>query len=375
MAIDYYIDILSETGQRMAQVKNFLALRFSRVANDIGQCEVVFPRSDEPYLRIDSRLVLYRSYGAGFGAATRTVWFIRRIEKQTDATGLETTHVTAYCANHLLKRRVVAYADGTAQTNKTGYADDVMKAIVRENFGAGAGSLRPISTAYFAVDADNGVGMNHGPTITKEFAWQPVFDVLKDIGDSSMAAGSPVYFDVVATQGGLLTFRTFLEYIGINRSPKDNSLGKGLTRFVASHKRANVGESTYISDWSEAANTAYALAQGYGNTKIWLSGGLAYSDAAPFRRYEVAEDVGQTTNLLGLSDAINRILSAHRQKDTFELSLIPSPNNVFGRDWDWGDQITVEYNGEVFDAPIVAVDVSYDKGIETIKATLRTTTT
>ena len=62
---------------------------------------------------------------------------------------------------------------------------------------------------------------------------------------------------------------------------------------------------------------------------------------------------------------------AGRPKRVFEATVLDVPGTQYGVHWNFGDKVTAEYAGEVFDVSIDAVSVSVRDGEERITARLR----
>lgn len=104
-------------------------------------------------------------------------------------------------AMSLLRQRVVAYANGTGQAAKTLQADDMLKALVRENFTGDR------AVTNFMVQANKSLA----PTISKEdMAWRTLLIICQEIAQASAENGTPLYFDIVADIGRNLEFRTYI---------------------------------------------------------------------------------------------------------------------------------------------------------------------
>lgn len=93
--------------------------------------------------------------------------------------------------NDLFARRVVAAASGSAEAQKNGPADDVMKEYVYENLGAGAAADRQLPAALgFTMAADAGAGQ----TVDYSSVYGNLLEVLKRVAQRAAEGGTKTYF-------------------------------------------------------------------------------------------------------------------------------------------------------------------------------------
>jgi hypothetical protein len=134
--------------------------------------------------------------------------------------------VIALDANMILASRYVAYYANSAggQTSKTGFAGDLMKAVVAENVSSTANDYtgtanvasglipaRGIPASLYAVQVN---ACRRGQAISMSFSWRQVLAVFQDMADASNTAGIYIAFDTITDGFGHLEFRTYANQRG-----------------------------------------------------------------------------------------------------------------------------------------------------------------
>ena len=234
-------------------IDEWLYLKYDRALNNVGSLELGLDGEYPNFslAKLDGRIVVWRNGKLDM----ETSWLIRRMIKSLDEDGTLGVSIGAFSANEILNRRIVAYDSGTSYANKTGIrADNMMKQVVRENFGGSAtNTSRNIST-YFEVEADTGLG----PVLTKAFAWNNTMDVIQDISLTTISAGSAVYFDVVSPVYSTFEFRTYRAQRGI-----DHTFPNGQNPVILSPERGNLTSVLRSFDYSDEVTYVYAGGAGF----------------------------------------------------------------------------------------------------------------
>ncbi len=338
-----------------------ISLSYTLALNDIGILQIVLPGDfDMANVRLDSWIWVYRFIGNLRVLVGNTVFFIREIERQS-SNNQNLLIFSAVSAIELLARRIVAYASGTSQANKSGAAETVMKEIVSENLGADAGAGRDLS-AYMTIASDNGAGA----TVTKGFSWDNVLDVLQEISQYSVLAEDAIYFDVVYQNTGKLEFKT---YAGLRGQDLSYSSGQGL---IVSPQHDNLGQAVYTQDWTSEATYIYAGGQGQEADRLVVSASSA--DRIQTSVLNLREDFVSATMQSassGLFSSAQSELHKHRPVRLFTGELMNTPTMRFGIEWNLGDKVTAVFDGKPFDCIINGVSVRVNAGKESIAAKLR----
>jgi hypothetical protein len=388
MNTTYAIWLCRPTGERVVLLSRFLRLEYRRAVNSTGYrvdtngtrhwpLTLVLAWRDLPVwvsgsLRRDWRLEVWRGAGDGLLALdTETVWLIARVSQQVQNDGERVIEVKAVPALALLERRIVAYATGTPQAQKSGPADDLMRAIVRENFGSDAAAGRNVS-AWLRVPSladDTGAGAE----VSKSFARRAVLDVLQELAEASAERGVALFFDVVCRHDGALPLLRFETYAQVRGADLARGNERGLPPVVLSLETGSLVGVRRTQDWSETITTVYVAGQGAKDARqvVEVADG-ARAEQVPFGRYERLVDARHTSVADDLAHEGYAALRAGVARDEVRGRIVSrEPGFVYGRDWRFGDRVSVEFDGETLDCRVDAVDVVITPERETVFAEVR----
>lgn len=361
MTTDYQVIVHHATGERIGLIERTVALEYARVVNEPGRFSLQLPIEFDALLAIDRRISIWRKLPGG--EFYRDFYgFIRSITHGSDQNGDDYTQIGGPGLADLLRRRIVAYETGTAQANKAEPADNMMKAIVRENLGSLAGA-RAISATYFTVDADMGLG----PAVANSCAYLNVMDVLVSVADMARQAGSDVYFDIVPTSDGTMIFRTWTTQPGIDRRTSSGSPVLFSTDFY------NIENPQLSEAWDDEANAIYGGGLSGLTAARYVS---EQSDAARqaisvFGRTEYFANESISDSDAEVDDLTKAVLIARRPVQRFSASIVDSDRARYGRAWGFGDRVSATYRKRKFDCLIRAVSVSLSAdGQESINASM-----
>lgn len=361
----YSVYLADPFGVRLAVLDSWTSLVYSRAVNAPSLLTLEMPAAelDWRWLRRDLRLEVWRSLDGGPEYLdTETVWLLRG--RRTWQTKQRTTmlQLRAKPAICLLDRRIIAAAAGSAQSQKTGAADNVLKAFVREQLGASAISVARRWDALLAVASDTGLA----PTTYKAAAWRNLLKTLQEVALASTTSGTPLFFDVISPYAGALEFRTYVQTRGIDHS------FSGIRPVVVSPERDNLVEPSIDEDWNDEATYIYAAGQGQDDLRLIVpASDTARIGASPFGRIERFVNASQAETSALLQQEANAALRDARPRRNFAGKLQDTEGTRYGRDWAWGDRIMAEYNGEQWTCRVDAIQVSVKDGRETISAALR----
>jgi hypothetical protein len=294
-----------------------------------------------------------------------TQWFVRVPPKLVyDEAGALVVEVRAECALYLLSGRIVAYPAGSSQAVKSGVADDVIKAIVRENLGALAPADRDLGGA-FDVAADS----SQGATVYKTMPRRNVLLVCQEIARASAQAGKPIFFDVVWT-GSRLEFRTYLDARGADHRADSPA------PIVLSPEFGTLANASRSFDHRDETTVVYCAGQGRGEQRIIVSvSDDARRTMTPFNRREVFVDARYLSLTESVATEADATLWRRRPIQQLGGTFEDTDTWRYGRDWSWGDLTAGEFNGEVLTVRVHAVTITVTPGARTIVGELRADST
>lgn len=330
-------------GGYLATLDSFASLDMALPANDVGaltlSLPVLYPLA---YFQKDGRIIVDRRVA---GITTSSTWLIRRVQQTLATNGEERIGVTAMDPRHILRRRIVPLA---GQATKTGPADDLMKAVVREQFTTATDMDRNLTSDLFSVAAD----VSLAPSITIEFANRMVLDVLRDIAAAAAQAGTYLAFDVVPDGDGF-QFQTFTTAWG------DDKRGAVLL----SAEMGTLAGVAVVQDWTDEATAVYAAGRGEGNAAITaVATDAARIALSPYGRIERYASASNAATLAAVTGAANAELQAARPREQFSAVLVEQPGMRYGVDVNRGDLVRAEHAGTRYDCRVEPVHLTVDEG-------------
>lgn len=350
-------------GSRLALLDRASSYYIQRAANDVGAFQVALPGGVyDKLLRVDGMVEFWRAPGRG-RMSLQGIGFIRDFVYADDDNGTEYTVISGPDQNDLLDRRIVAYAAGEAEADKSDQADDLILAIARENFGSSAVPGRNITALEVTIMANR----SQGATVEKKFAWRQMLNVMQDVAEASRQQGIEVYFDLVpvvisdAVVG--FEFRTNVYQLGVDRTADtQNPVYFGKTW-------GNLQRARYEIDHRDEITFVFAGGQGEEtNRKIVTASSDGYYESI-WNHCEAFVDARNEDTTAGVTNRARTALEEGRPKKRFSGELLDTAQARYGVDWGFGDRVTVEYRRMQFDGMLRGVRLSVDgSGQETIEA-------
>lgn len=369
MSADYILYLSDPLGNRLTVIDQFLRLEYTLSVNAVSSLTLTLPDSfDMSLIREDSRLEINRSInGATPYLEGGQHWFIRKPSRMFSTATINT--ITAVGAADLLRRRIIAYPAGTAYTSKTAEADNVMKALVRENLGDLVDANRDYTdniniSAYLTVQNDASIA---APTIAIACTRDNLLSTLQKIANASTQAGTYLAFDIV-WNGSMLEFGTYTTARG-----NDHRFPNGVNPITLSVENGTLTEAEYTQDYTEEVTIAIAGGEGVGVARqISVAVDTTRRDASPFNAIEVFAQGNMTAgDATALGDIAEGRVRQGRPRIILAGRIQQTDAVQYGREWGWGDYVTIEVAGVTSDARIDTVTVTVEGGQETIDARIR----
>ena len=333
MNADYEVWICTPEGRRLALLDELFAFTASRVQGEIGRFNGIAPATFDPsYVRRDGVIqVNYR------GRLWRT-YFIRRWRWERREGERVFQFLDCPGCNEILARRIVATYAGSAQSEMTDFADDMMKQVVRNSESDVTLPTPDAGTrdfAQFSVDQD----WSLGPTLTLGFAWRQLLTpsgagVMSSIAKAAREAGTPVFWDVVPIPSANsidYRFRTYLDQLGAD--VRD--------RFTFDEASGSLTDGYYEEDWTLEENYVYGGGKGPGpaRTIVQRYNSVRYGASIWGRREGFLDAANTSDDALG--DATNAYLQEHDSVIRAGGRPLDTDQIQFGRDWTFGDRVKV----------------------------------
>jgi hypothetical protein len=364
----YELRITDPYGETIKTTDEFTALDYARKVNEIGELSLSIEDKGEKAIYVpENRIEVWRSKGLSSRLDMNAVWFIYSVRNGKNLNGSNTFEIEAHDQIGLLDRRIVPYNEGNPTTQKQGPADDVIKAIMRENFGALATDTDRDLSAYLTIQGDSSTA----PQVTRFFAKENVYDIIKEIADTSYENGTFLAFDIIYNpNSGTFEFRTYFGQRGIDRS-----ILLDARALIFGLEYGSLDSITLQSDRGDERNYIYAGAKDVvGIVPPQTAIDIASIGLSPFHRKEFFQNASNSDDATELQLEADAALEEHRFKRTFEAELTQEfAVEKYGEKFDFGDKVSVSFDGNVYTAFVNAISVSVNNNGEKIEATLEGT--
>jgi len=345
MGID--VRIYDDKGTPAYQIGDFFRLEAVRVLGDVGGCRLSIPEGKYKVGDFRRDMMIAFTYEvSGFG--TSWVFLLRELGRIPGMILLDGD--SPLC---IAEDRIVAYPAHTAQTEKTDQADDIMRAVMRENLGASATSSRDRSS-YLTIGGD----LAQGPNVSKSFAWQSVLTVLQDLRGQALIKGTKIYFDLVPVFSGQnvrFRFDTYLNQPGVDRTT-------GSQKLVFSEERGNLIDPSVWYTWRQRPTYAYALGQGEGEDRTQQEAAATGASDSVWARVETYVDARMSETDAAVLAEAERELASRGPIVRFEGGAVDTDGSRFAVDWNFGDRVIAEYNETEYECLIDTVHIDLQAG-------------
>lgn len=325
--------------------------------NDVSTLVLSLPSGiyDPDLFQTDTQIYIYRVLGEVETLEGNAPFFLRIPDEEETEGARESVVLTALHANELLRRRIVAYNAGNSYTHKLDEADDMMKAVMRENYGALATDSARNLSAYLTIAAD----LSDAPIVRLEFAREVVLDVLRDLAEASDQAGTWLGFGIVVADPltGELEFRTYTQTSDVDRRQGTEA------PLLIGPDYGNLTGTRLRRDSSEEINFVYAGGEGDEFIRPIATAQDAVRIAlSPFNRREAFVDASRTLDADALQAEADAGVRRGRPRVTLEGTLKDLPQARYGIDFRLGTLVTASRKGELFDCRVSQVHLTLSPG-------------
>lgn len=352
----FMLDLVDTGNNTLLPNIDFDSMSYSRAFASIGSATIEIPaRYNASQFERDSLFRLYRTVpGSGPVLEAGGVWFTR-----TKTVDLQTGNISLKCVdqNDLLRRRLVGYrqttilADHTDIDGGSDYADDLMKAYVKENMGEDT-QIPPLPGGldtdrdmrpFLTVESDKTLG----PDVEEAAAFKKVIDTLSSIKGKAKELGTEVFWDVSARNDGSFDFRTHIGSLGVQRQSFVNGI-------VFSPEAGNLTKASLTWDWSEEITFVYLGAgSNDGESRIVTVEGDNV-DATPWNRIETYVGAAELTDS-ALTDIGNGVIEGALPKIKINALTVDTASTVYGLHYFYGDSVYVQAGGYLFECHINSI--------------------
>lgn len=398
--IQYEVWLTDEYGIRLELLDTISYLSYSRTLTSFGTIEFGLPfqpfvERHVPFFRPDWRVEVWRSPKAGEAMRLEDVFLLRKPVVYTRITdNMQMLRFYGRNGIDLLNRRHVIQRSDTSWALKTDYIDDMMKEIVRQqmlyNSALDEDGVQSNARAYpqneFLVQSDAGVG----PSVTRSFSGKRVYDVLRDLKESSFQLNESdstkrrVYFTVTPYDvSGLNTVHS--SRLGWQFETRADLFGNDRTTGILfSLENENIKAPEYSEDHLDEINSVYVFGNGTGRNSQVIEP-VQDTQRISQSRWNLSEKIisaSEEPGTSGLQTAGNAQLEKGRPQIGFPVEFLNTagnarvPQSLYGIDWDLGDLLPVQYAGRNFNVEVEIVTVSLnDAGEENVSGRNKVTIT
>lgn len=357
---EYEFFLTDDSGKKIKLLKDISFATLSRAISGYGTIHVGLPFKSfdvDPAFLPDRRIDVWRSAKNGATPRREGSYFLRKYNVYTRETDhMDIIEFYGRSPIDILRRQSVT-STTLANYSKVDEIDDMMKAIVTDNFIT---TPQTVPLGEFTVS-----GSEHlGPSISHSFFGQTVLDILKDLHDMSLtlnkllSTNRRIFFDVVEgpplSNGGFsYIFQTFADLRGRDRTKST----------IFSVENGNIKDPSYYEDHLDSSTIATVL-----NLSSSSSNGSSISSDRYLSRWNdivITQQTSEGTVAINNAQA-NQILQSHGADKSLNVTFIDSPGSnrqprsLYGIDWDLGDLLRVNYAGKYFNTEVAIVYLSID---------------
>lgn len=359
MSVTYQVKLRNPAGVLLTHELPWSSLSWVLRERQIGALELSIPggQVDRSWLTGYARLEIWRRVDRLIPVQVGGQWFINYLQTSGNAQDI---YLRASDANWaILDARIVRYPASTdlvinAYSDKTGTADNVIKAFLREN----GGSLSTDTSRVFA-DLSIAADLSLGYSTAKQASRKNLLETMRALAGDSINHGTYLTWDFVWNEN-LVTFETHTGQLGMNHG---STSGDQITISVA---RGNLMDPKLIEDYSNERTVVDVGGSGTGSDRaIGTATNSSRVNAAPYARREYFGSGMLTGGSTSLNAEASAKLNDLRARRTLSGQIVQTPGLRYGIEINYGDLITAEYAGQSFDCHLDCVSGMAVSGSET----------
>lgn len=377
----YIFEFLTPFGVAKERFVDVIEFSYQRQDRKVGEATIYFPARytnalapilpplHAPYnFSRHCQIKIWRSVdGLPHTLEPQTVWLVSKPGDMITRDGEWFVKVDLVDWLWVLKTRKIAYPAGDAHAAyKDIPGDDVAKGWFRDQFTPQIYNApgRELQTGgYLDVAALKSLA----PKISQESSYEELLTVLQDTCDRVYQKSKWMTFDFFSTTGSFpWTFDVRFDQLG-----KDRTVGATASPVVLSPWQLDTRDFYYANDYANEYTVVYGLGPGTGAARLITSVQDATRIASsPFGWIEQVEQARQGETVDEVSDAANARLRMGEPLPVLVIGIEDSKRYMYGRDYFYGDRISVDFDGNRVPFRIVGVQLSCRDGKELKKFAL-----
>lgn len=368
----YVIGLYTPSGQLITIPKDYVKISWNRVEMNYGVARITLPGYYPPSVieQEDGIVSIQRGYSSSNLPLLNDTLYMRVGWKLIQENSEWLWEIYCVDLNHVLTRRYVDYNSASSYASKLAPADDMIKAIMRENYGSLATDTTRSIASTLTIQAD----ASGGQTLRKGFANRRVLDVIQEIAQQSRELGTYISFDVICKQPPTATstfsaeFRTYVGQRGADRRVTTTNQPLLLGPDFGSMQKV-------VLDYNGENRITRAIVAGQGVADVRAKARATNTTKAgqsPWGLIEYIEDSrNPDENANFIQNEASGLLKNKQPRLLVQGEFVPTPALLYDVNFGFGDFVPFQVRGQTFDARLSAVSGEYTRDAgETISIVL-----
>ncbi len=323
----------------------------------VGNLSMAIPGGviDPNWITPEAKIELWRRVDQLPPAQVGGQWLIDKVRVSGN---YQNIIVDAYDFNGVAGHNIIDYPASTpevtnAYTDKSGAADDVIKAFVRENIGALATDTTRALTGL-TVEADTTLG----ETIAKQASRKNLLETMREISADCLEKGAYLTWGWAFAENEF-TFYTRTGQLGNNHGSTSND------SLYVSYAAGNLINPELVADYSGELTVVKMGGTGTGVDRvIGTATNTARLARSQFARREYFGSGISTDDVATLNADASAKLGEKRARLVLTGQIVETDYFRYGVHFGYGDLLIAEYAGKTFDVHLDTVSGDVRGGIE-----------